>query len=304
MTGFARLRFGLALTILAVAFSAWPTFAQDSDEDGDDGLPDYPHIEFAEGAKEGSVTDGALTAKIVQERHGEDETPVLTVTADGKKVFEAVGAVSGMGLVAADALIAEIDPDNRGKEVYFSSYTGGAHCCSQIVIATETPSGWKAVDIGTFDGDGYYLRDVDGDGVAEIVTVDNRFLYAFDCYACSAAPLVIYSVKAGERIDATTEPRFQAEHRAWLKQIEDDVDPDNRWTSPGFLAGWVAAKARIGEGKEAFAELKQHWDLKEDEGEETCISGPDIDACPKADLKVLKFPDRLAIFLEQNGYRL
>ncbi|MBB5752305.1 hypothetical protein [Prosthecomicrobium pneumaticum] len=296
-------RGGLAV-LMAVGsmLLAAPAFAQDPEEDG----PAYPHIEFSEGARDGSVTDGPITARIVQEPMpaGADavETPELTVSVDGKAVLRAKGAPSGLDEIAADAMIAEIDPANAGKEVYFSSYTGGAHCCSQAIVATETEAGWTGVEIGTFDGDGDYLRDVDGDGVAEIVTVDNRFLYAFDCYACSAAPLVVYAVRAGVRIDVTAEPRFLAEHRAWLAQLESDVDPENRWTSPGFVAGWVAAKARVGEGGAAMAALRSHWDSAADEGEETCLSGDDIDACPRKDRKLLKFPDRLALFLKRTGY--
>lgn len=295
-----------AALMIVLGMAGTPALAQDEGDSGEG--PAYPHIEFAEGARSGSVTDGAITARIVQAPvpAGAEaaETPELTVSVDGKTVFRAKGAPSGLDEIAADAVIAEIDPANAGKEVYFSSYTGGAHCCSQVIVATETKAGWKGVEIGTFDGDGDYLRDVDGDGLAEIATVDNRFLYAFDCYACSAAPLVVYAVRAGVRIDVTAEPRFLPEHRAWLAQLEADVDPENRWTSPGFLAGWVAAKARVGEGAAAMAALRSHWDAAADEGEETCLSGDDVDACPRKDRKVLKFPDRLALFLQRTGYPL
>ncbi|MCX5513226.1 hypothetical protein C3941_00895 [Kaistia algarum] len=276
-------------------------------EDEED-APAYPTTEFADGATDASVTDSGITARVFEERRPKVDpnldVPVLQVSVGGQQVLEYVGVASGMDVPAASASIVEIDPANDAKEVYFSSYTGGAHCCSQIVIADKTAKGWVTVEVGSFDGDGFYLQDLDNDGVAEIVTVDNAFLYAFDCYACSAAPLVIQTVRDGKLVDLTTEPRFAKNHRDWLKQLEDDADPATRWTSPGFLAGWVAQSARAGSGKAAFAALQQHWNLAKDEGEETCLTGGDIDACPPSDRKVLNFPDRLKLFLDRHGYSL
>jgi hypothetical protein len=60
----------------------------------------------------------------------------------------------------------------------------------------------------------------------------------------------------------------------------------------------------VGEGAKAFRAVLDHWKLANDSGEETCLTGGDIDKCPKKDRKVLKFPDRLKLFLEQHGYAL
>lgn len=303
--GVRPVRLSLAAAMVCAAFLARPALAQE--DEGQD-APAYPTTEFADGASEASVTEAGVTATVRVERRPEvdanQDVPVLQVFVGGKKVLETVGVPSGMDVPAASASIAEIDPTNKSREVYFSAYSGGAHCCSQVVIAEETPSGWVAVDVGSFDGDGDYLEDLDNDGVAEIVTVDNAFLYAFDCYACSAAPLEIHTVRDGKLVDLTTDPRFVKNHRDWLRQLEEDADPETRWTSPGFLAGWVAESARAGSGKSAFQDLLAHWDLSKDQGEETCLTGGDIDDCPANDKQVLKFPDRLKLFLDQHGYAL
>jgi len=276
-------------------------------EADDEDAPQFPTTEFAEGAKEATVTDSGITARVFQERRPkidpDMDVPVLQVIVGGKTVLEHVGTASGMTVPAMSASIVNIDPTNKSKEVYFSSYTGGAHCCSEVVVATETDKGWVAVPVGAFDGDGDYLQDLNDDGEAEIVTVDNSFLYTFDCYACSAAPLVIKTVRDGKLVDITTDPRFAKAHRDWLKQLEDDSDPVARWKSPGFLAGWVAASIRAGEGEVAFKQLEKHWDLASDPGEETCTTGGDIDSCASKDRKLMKFPERLKLFLDKNGYR-
>jgi len=289
--------------VLVALFVAEPAAGSDSNQP----QPEFPTTEFAQGATSASVTSGAVTATITMERRPAIErdvdVPVLKVTVDGHDVLETVGVGSGFDTPAADASIAEIDPGNRYPEVVFSSYSGGAHCCSTIIVASEVAGKWTAVPVGDFDGGGDYLHDLDDDGVAEIATVDNRFLYRFDCYACSAAPLAIYTVRAGKVVDVSGDARYLAAQRDWLAQIEDNADPAERWTSPGFLAGWLAQKVRVGEGAAAWAELNAHWNFAADPGEAVCMTGGEPEKCPRRDLKVLKFPQRLKLFLDRTGYR-
>ncbi|MEO8668459.1 MAG: hypothetical protein ABI399_08085 [Bauldia sp.] len=266
----------------------------------------FPTTEFADGAKGATVTVGDLTASISMVRRKDldpdADVPILSISEGDRRVFEVPGVASGLDVPAAEASIAEIDPGNDTREVYFASFSGGAHCCTTVVVAEKVGEQWVSVPVGLFDGDGDYLDDVDHDGVAEIVAVDNRFLYKFDCYACSAAPLTITSVQGGKTVDISSEPRFLKAHRTWLAQIVEDIDPTERWKSPGFLAGWVAAKTRVGEGADAFRALVAHWDIASDAGEDVCVSGGEIEDCPKKNIAHLKFPDRLKLFLDQSGY--
>ena len=269
--------------------------------------PDFPTTEFAEGADRTSVTVGELTATITMVRRADidpdADMPLLTVTVGGAPVLDVPGIVSGFDFPLAEASIAEIDPGNHHREVLFSSYSGGAHCCSTVIVAEEVGDKWVAVPIGEFDGDGNLLDDLDGDGLAEIATADNRFLYKFDCYACSAAPLIIFTVRGGAAVEVSSEPRYLAAHRDWLDEIEQAVEPAERWASPGFLAGWLAGKARVGGGAAAWAEINARWDFAEDPGEQTCLTGGEPETCAKRALKVLSFPERLKLFLDETGYR-
>ena len=288
--------FAVALVMAAAAAQA----------ENDDDTPDFPTTVFADGALSASVTVGDVTATVRLLRGttpNPDDAVWLRVRVKGVPVAEAYGPDAGFDVPEAEASIAEIDPGNHYPEVVFAAYTGGAHCCTKIVVAEEQPRGWMTVDVGEFDGGGDYLQDIDHDGLAEIVSVDNRFLYTFDCYACSAAPLVIYTVRDGAVVDVSKDPRYLPAHRDWLAQLEDSVEPSERWTSPGFLAGWVAAKVRLGEGADAWAALKARWNTARDQGEETCLTGADLDTCPKGETKVLKFPERLKLFLDRSGYR-
>jgi hypothetical protein len=292
------------LALAGLALAASPALSQDEGEEPEG--PAFPTTEFAEGAKGATVTDGDITASISMVRRKDldpdFDVPMLSVEVGGIKVLESAGVASGLDPLAAEASIAEIDPGNDEKEVYFASFSGGAHCCTTVVIADKVGDKWQAIKIGEFDGDGNYLDDVDGDGRAEIVTVDNRFLYKFDCYACSAAPLTVSTVRSGKAVDISTDPRFVKAHREWLAQIVEGIDPAERWKSQGFLAGWVAAKTRVGEGADAFNSLVEHWDAKADAGEDVCVTGGELEDCPSKNVAHLRFPDRLKLFLDQSGY--
>ncbi len=295
----AALALGLMLSAGARAQDAVP-----GDDDAD-AKPAFPTSEFAEDAKTATVTAAGITATINMvtrpDLDPDNDTPMLTVTVDGKQVLEAPGTAGDVDEPAAEASIAEMDPDNQHQEVYFQSYSGG--CCSTVIIAEQVGQQWVSVPVGDFDGDGGYLQDLDGDGLAEIATVDINFINRFDCTACSAAPRVIYTVRDGKVVDLTADTRFLGAHRAWLKELEDSIEPDARWKSPGFLAGWLGEKIRLGEGADAWQQINTHWDAAHDEGEEVCPNGDDPDQCAAKDRKVLKFPERLRLFLNANGYK-
>jgi len=296
----------------APATASSPALPQAAPATGDTGDTDtapppnpFPTTRFAPGARAASVTDDGVTATVTMTRmpdiDPDIDVPVLTVSVGGKVVLEAPGIDSGTNDPAAEASIAEMDPTNGHKEVYFSSFSGG--CCSSVIVAEEVGGEWVSVPIGDFQGDGGYLQDLDGEGLAEIVAIDGNFVNRFDCTACSAAPRVIYTVKGGNVIDLTTEPRFLSAHRAWLQVLESNIDPDQQWKSPGYLAGWLGEKIRVGEGAAGWAALNAHWDQAHDVGEPTCPDGSDAEECDAKDRKVLKFPERLRLFLDGAGYK-
>jgi hypothetical protein len=302
-----RIRFKLLRSAIAVAgLVCLPALVAAQDEGEEPEPRRFPTTEFADGAKGATVTVGDITASISMVRRKEldpeADVPLLSVTTGAGRVLKVAGVASGLDVPAAEASIAEIDPTNSEKEVYFASFSGGAHCCTTVIVAEQVGDKWEPVQVGAFDGDGDYLDDLDGDGEAEIVAVDNRFLYKFDCYACSAAPLTVLTVRGGKVVDISTEPRFRKAHMEWLGQLVEGVDPAERWKSPGFLAGWVAAKARVGEGADAFRALVARWDAAGDPGEDVCVSGGELEDCPKKNVAHLKFPDRLKLFLDQSGY--
>ncbi len=86
----------------------------------------------------------------------------MYVMHGGKAVITLKGVSSGFDWPQAEAYIAEMDPSNPYPEVVFSTFSGGAHCCFNVLIATSTPDGksWKAMNVGDYDG-GFNLKDLD-----------------------------------------------------------------------------------------------------------------------------------------------
>ena len=202
------------------------------------------------------------------------------------------------------AFLVRLDKTTKYPQAVGTLFSGGAHCCTDTLIATETPPDhWETVETGALDGDGYALEDIDGDGAAELVSVDNSFLYAFDSYAGSFAPIRIQRLVRGRLEDVTRDPIFIHRLRQDLAGMEYMArqNPD-LWHSNGFLAGWVADKARLGELADAWTKMIPLYDHSSTFGEMICTTGDTVANCPQADVRTLPFPEGLAKHLVDNGY--
>jgi len=72
----------------------------------------------------------------------------------------------------------------------------------------------------------------------------------------------------------------------------------------GFLAGYVAQKIRLGEGKQAWELMEKYYDRNTDWGLEVCDQDLDASAeCPGETTKVT-FPQALERMLKKNGYMI
>ena len=228
--------------------------------------------------------------------------PIVTVFADGEEVAKLEGDPGSPDPPVA-VQIAELDPSNATPEVVVSFYTGGAHCCSDTKLVTRKAdgSGWETIEVGTFDGGPLTAIDLDGNGVYEFETRDNAFLYAFGCYACSAAPLQVLALEDGKMKNVSSDPRFRRAHEVWLKDLFASAPEEE---ANGFLAGYVGQKVRLGEGKQAWALMLDHYDRKSDWGLEVCEQPMnETGECP-VPTALVEFPDALERMLNENGYML
>lgn len=254
---------------------------------------------------------GGVTARLSY-RNAPDEdvdpmwVPTLEILVEGERLLTIEGESSGWDWTPALVQIAELDPRNRFPEVIFSTYTGGAHCCNDVRIATSTADAenWAVISVGTFDGEPTETRDLDGDGIYEWVSYDTSFLYAFTSYAQSFAPTTIHHLADRELIENTTSPDYHFVHAEWLKEQGESLSGFMKDTEygNGFFAAYVAVKAVLGEFDEAWDIMLKHYDRNSDWELAFCEGGYDDAGECQNEKRYSDFPEALRALLIRRGY--
>ena len=249
-----------------------------------------------------AVGDLKLTFSIAKNSDG-DALPVLTVLSPryGRRVM--LGQV-GLAAPMASFVVARLDPQASGPAVVLETFTGGAHCCTQIDILDPVGGGWTPVDAGAHDGSfSIGLHDLDGDGAPDIRLGDEAFLYSFACYACAAPPLRIYNLVGGQWRDVSTArkyiPTFRKAEAADRRACVEGGGQD------GACATFVAEAARAGDFPAAWAWMLKHYDRKDEWDWPTgCTAPRDQDhACPKGhEIAYKTYPEALEAFLIETKY--
>jgi subtilisin-like proprotein convertase family protein len=145
------------------------------------------------------------------------------------------------------------DLDGGEPEVLVDMYTGGAHCCSNLLVLrydaaarTYRPT---LLDFGNY---GYRIVDLDHDGLPELSAFDERFLYTFTAYVFSAAPPRISQYRQGKLLDVTR--RFPGEIRNSAKVLAKTVfklPPETDVDARAYVAAYVADQYLLGRPEEA-----------------------------------------------------
>ena len=155
----------------------------------------------------GQVAKNELIATINYEKAPNSDNNSVIPKVQVKLRDKLVGNLQGTETPVLSALvqIAELDLSNPYPEVLLSSFSGGAHCCNEVIVLTSDKTGktWRKVKLGFFDGDSNGAEDIYKDGHYEYVTYDNRFLYYFSSYAGSFAPTQIWQLNGNKFIDVS-----------------------------------------------------------------------------------------------------
>ncbi|MXN66228.1 hypothetical protein GR183_15035 [Stappia sp. GBMRC 2046] len=256
----------------------------------------------------GKARNGNITfhLEMAKDPASAEQVPLLSIVYRGRQVLRQFGSPGGFGGPYGSARFAEVDNSNDTPEVIFSTFSGGAHCCTQMQVATKAgPISWTMVDLGAWDGEGPTVSDLDGDGTGEFSTVDQRFLYAFDCYACSAAPKQILAIRDGRLEDVSRQDRFrqvQERHLARMIDWQRQAAQPGQEFSPGFYAGYVAQSALLGKGSRAWEEMLSAYSPSRDPGYEMCRNQPYPGQCGPDEKMQVGFPEALRSFLKAFGY--
>lgn len=184
---------------------------------------------------------GDLTMTLTVSGDESERIATLKIEKPGLEPVEVSGLGSGTGYGQVGVFPFD---EAGGRTVLFAVYAGGAHCCMQIVSATETAGGFVTDDIGSVDGDSIGPEDIDGDGIYELPLFDGRFNYTFDAYAFSYPPTEIYKSRDGVSYDDSANPRWHDYYAAEVEARRGDCSGET-W-SLGVCAGLLGAAARIG----------------------------------------------------------
>ncbi len=202
------------------------------------------------------------------------------------------------------ASLVSLDRSSPFPQVVVKHFTGGAHCCTVMKVATFVGDRWKVVDVGEFDSDGPQIEDLNGDGAAELVGKDDSFDYAFGSYANSYAPPKILRLLGDHITDVSHSSEFRRPILQMLLANQGLATPD-MWRDNGFLAGWVAHNALVGSGREAWRKMLDLYNRNSDWDLSICaVPTKGSEPCPENAKRFRDFPTALRDHLAQNGYSL
>jgi hypothetical protein len=247
-----------------------------------------------------SFTFDSLTVTLSTHKEDDEAVPLLHVKLATGEEFETAG-VSGFETATSDFIVGRFDLAAGPDQIIFATYTGGAHCCTIIKVIEFLTGAWKTLDVGSFEGEmGDAPKDVDGDGVLDIVKTDDRFGYAFTSFAESILPPKVFNIVNGAVVDVSGSPRFSRLYKADMRAAQAGcVDHNN-----GACAAFVADASRLGRHDWAWRFMLANYDSKSDWVLPTkCLVPIKEQSCPPDQKqKFSTFPDALRWFLYDTGY--
>ncbi|MEM6252228.1 MAG: VCBS repeat-containing protein [Cyanobacteria bacterium P01_D01_bin.156] len=198
--------------------------------------------------------------------------------------------------VFAEFELRDLDGDGIA-EVIARNYSGGAHCCTNTAIHRWSGTEFVTTETGYIDGMGAWIKDIDGDGTAEVTILDQSFLYRFGSYVESFPPTNIFAYRGDELVDITRQfPEQLREQAETVKTTFFEVQSEYEIVSNSMLASYVAYHAMLNEEFEvAWQFMLDNYDPEPRWGLEIYEDGEQVG-------EHRDFPTALKLFLMETGY--
>jgi hypothetical protein len=146
---------------------------------------------------------------------------------------------------------------DAAAEAVVDVYTGGAHCCFDVLVAFTNGSLRGKLVEHNFGDPGYSV--VRRDGAAQFETADDRFAYAFTAFAASGLPVQVLALSPKGRFADVTSTRLDLVRKDiaqwWGAYVAERGKPNG--DIRGVLAAWCADQYRLGQGPKCRAELER-----------------------------------------------
>ncbi len=118
----------------------------------------------------------------------------------------------------------------KGKKYFLIHlFSGGAHCCSSLLIAEMRGEKYVVLDTGFYGNSGFTVEDMNKDGTKEIVSGNDMFAYAFTNYSETRFPLRVQKFEGGKLTEITG--NFKSDILYELGFFEEDL---NEFIKEGF----------------------------------------------------------------------
>ena len=265
-------------------------------------------VDYGSKKTSGQIKNGQVTATIEHQRRINSDgsnvvQPVVNLQVGGL----AVGSISTPEVRSPHSIlqVVELDLSNPYPEVLLSTFTGGAHCCSDTRVLTSDSSGknWIEVSLGVFDGVPAPATDPIKGGEYVIVSDDNRFIGKFGSYADSWRPARIWRLQGNAFIDVTHKPEYLPIHRASLNRMASWFSRSHVDYPNGFLAAYVANKSLVGELFDGWDRMLLRYDSTDLSSLTKCQAGYDDKGnCKAKEIVYDSYPQALRAFLIETGY--
>jgi hypothetical protein len=121
----------------------------------------------------------------------------LTITKDKNKIHESIFLDN-----IYDISLEQFQPGGN-KYYLFQLFSGGAHCCTSLLISEIRDNKFIVLDSGFYGNSGYVVEDLNKDGLKEIISGNDMFAYAFTNYSETRFPLRVEKFENGKLVNIT-----------------------------------------------------------------------------------------------------
>jgi hypothetical protein len=184
------------------------------------------------------------------------------------------------------------------------AFSGGAHCCATLRVITPFAGKLKVVELPAIDGgpEETFPKDINGDGVADIVRQDDSFRYKFSSGAGSFSPPVIYNIFKGQLVNVSADPSYRSLWASFAKETAQTCSDKSQTDRNGACIAYVAAGARMGDYA-GYLSRAVGWAEKDGQLPEECKVDLVDYQCPAGqEIRFFTFETAAAWFLRENGY--
>jgi hypothetical protein len=159
------------------------------------------------------------------------------------------------------SFVADVNADGLDDAIV-NEYTGGAHCCFVYLIFSEGPSGIQLIDSFSLDNATIKaVEDLDGDGMPELETADDRLAYFPDLSFAVSPFLPLILCRSSQHIYYDCTPQFPEVLEGSAEEFEGDLtdaiqrqegEEAKRPAALGLLASYL----RLGMDEEGWSRVK------------------------------------------------